>query len=81
MSAGWYRSSKSTAAYVIHEGRCPRKGGAHPWALVEGMPYHEVLAKIAEVPWLRLCEACADRLRLEADDPARYSDNEEREAV
>ncbi len=78
MSAGWFRSTGT--AYIVHEGKCTRKGNARSWSLVDGMPTHEVLAKVADVPWLRLCEACADRLRLDADDPARFSENDQRPA-
>lgn len=75
MSGGWYRSS-GTGSHIVHEGRCHRRGNSRRWVLVEGMPSHEVLAKLADVPWLRLCSLCADRMKLDADDPARFSDND-----
>lgn len=74
MSAGWYRSTGS--AHIVHEGRCPRKGNAHAWVMVEGWSSHEVLAKVGDMPWLRLCAACADRLKLDPDDPARVCEND-----
>lgn len=76
MSTGWYRSARTGSAHIVHEGRCPRMGTAHQWVMVEGWPAHEVLARVAEVPWLRLCGSCADRLNMAGDDPARFSEND-----
>jgi hypothetical protein len=76
VSAGWFRSNGTRTKHIVHEGRCPAKGSAHPWDMVDGMSNADVLRKIGNVPWLRLCEKCADRLGVPAGDPARHSDSD-----
>lgn len=43
---------------VVHRQDCRRKGQAPSWRFVDGKTHAEVLALIAETPWLRACTFC-----------------------
>jgi hypothetical protein len=79
--SAWYRSAHQGSSHIIHAHGCPNIRGERQWGTVAGWKTDKVVSHIAGIPWLRLCESCANRLQLAGDHPARSTDGDDASGV